>query len=263
MRSDQDKAKALVQGSAEIAGACIGGALGFIAGGPGSAAASGAVGAIVTRSLAHAADKFMSNRERTRVGSVAAIAASCIADRLRVGDTPRPDFFSVDLPCSDGEQLLEGVLLKARDEYEEKKLPYLGRFYANLAFTPAVSPATAAWLIKILERISFRQMLLLAFLLKQGSLNVESLRSQEHTDPELEALKREEMDLHTSDLGYLGLIRGTDAYVDELSPLGNTLAELAGLAHIPEAEFQPTIELLSRCPANQDVRFWSNRNAGT
>lgn len=256
MSSDPDKAKTLVQGGAEIAGACVGGALGFLAGGPGTAAAAGAVGALLTRSLAHAADKFMSQRERVRVGSVAAIAASCIADRLRLGDTPRSDFFSPDLPNSDGSQLLEGVLLKARDEYEEKKLPYLGRFYANLAFAPAVSPATAALLIKTLERTTFRQMVLLAYLLKEQQVDVENLRSQKHIDPDLEALKREEMDLHASDLGYLGLIRGAGAFVDELSPLGTTLAELAGLANVPDAEIQELVKLLSR----SSVRVAENRS---
>jgi hypothetical protein len=161
---------------------------------------------------------------------------------------------------SDGEQLLEGVLLKARDEYEEKKLPYLGRFYANLVFTPTVSPATATLLIKTLERLTFRQLVLLALILKEGQFDVEHLRSQEHPDPELEALKREEMDLHTSDLGYTGLIRGAGPFVDELRPLGATLAELSDLVRVPDAEIQQITALLSKCSINEDIRFWSNRN---
>jgi len=261
MGSDPEKAKALVQGGAEIAGACVGGALGFIAGGPGYAAAAGVLGVLVTKSLAHTADKVMSHRERIRVGSVAAIAVACIGDRISRGDVPRPDFFSQESLDSDGEQLLEGVLLKARDEYEEKKLPYLGRFYANLVFSPTVSPATAALLIKTLERLTFRQMVLLSLVLKQGQLDVEHLRSQEHSNSELEALKREEMDLHTSDLGYMGLIRGAGLYVDELSSLGATLAELSGFADVPDVESQQIKALLSKCSINEDIHFWSNRNA--
>lgn len=242
-----DKAKTLVECGAEIAGACIGGALGFVAGGPGGAAAAGAVGVIVTRSLANTADKVMSHRERIRVGSVAAVAVACIADRINRGDTPRPDFFSSDQIHSAGEQLFEGVLLKARDEYEEKKLLYLGRFYANLVFSPTISPATAALLIKMLERLTFRQLILLSLLLKKGQLDVENLRSQEHLDAELEALKREEMDLHASDLGSMGLIRGAAPFVDELSPLGAMLASLAELDIVPDVEIEQVIELLSKC----------------
>lgn len=260
-KEQRNSAKFLVTAGAEMIGASIGGALGFLAGGPGSAALAGAVSASLTRTLATVAEKHMAQKERFRVGSVAAVAVAQIATRIERGDTPRPDFFQTPEGQSNGEQLLEGVLLKARDEYEEKKLLFFGTFYANLVFSPAVSPATAALLIKTLEQLTFRQMVILALVQKENRLDVEDLRSQEHEDPELEALKREEMSLHTSDLGSMGLLRGAGPFIDELSSLGQTLTNLADFACIPEDEVANIKNLLSRSPTNNDTRYWSHRNS--
>ena len=205
------------------------------------------LGVAITRSLALVADKAMAAREQLRVGSVAAIAVARIAERLEQGHPARPDFFSSDgLVQSDGERLLEGVLLKARDEYEEKKLRYLGIFYGNLTFSE-VSASVASLLIKTFERLTYRQLIILALIRRSGVLNVKNLRGQSHADPDLEALKREEMDLHGNDFGTSGLIEGA-GYDDELSALGVVLVELAEIGHIPEIETDGVVTLLGRCP---------------
>lgn len=253
------RARQLLLSGSELAGASLGGALGFLAGGPGGAAAAGALGVVIARSLAHAADKVMSHRERMRVGSVAAVALARIAERLTAGDQPRRDFFDEQGEMQPpGEQLLEGVLLKARDEYEEKKLDYIGRFYGNLVFTSNISAPVASFLLKTLERLTYRQMSMLALISASGKVDFRNLRSQDHSAPELEVLKREEMDLHSSDLGSLGLVRGAGPFDDELNALGTALVQLAELDRIPERTISELKALLAECPENKDVHFSSN-----
>lgn len=253
--SDPDTAKAreLVLTGTDLAGAAIGGALGFLAGGPGGAAFLSVSGVAITRALTLAADKYMTQRERMRVGSVAAITADRISARLANGDILRQDMFDADDAFhSDGEQLLEGVLLKARDAYEEQKLPYFARFYANLLFEPTIPAPVGFMLLKSLERLTFRQIVLLSIIQEHGKVNVEFLRSNTHLDLERETLKREEMDLHANDLGNLGLVAGAGPWDDSLSPSGTALARLAQIDMVPRADKEHLLYMLS--PSRMDGR---------
>lgn len=60
------------------------------------------------------------------------------------------------------DELLEGVLLKARDAYEERKLSLLGSLYANIAFHPEISPPHANQLINLSSQLTYRQLVALS-----------------------------------------------------------------------------------------------------
>lgn len=169
------------------------------------------------------------------MGGVAAYAVERIGAKLLAGHLPRSDGFFErrQAKLSPAEELFEGVLLKARNEYEERKLRHEAIFFANLAFAEQVSPQTAHVLLKSLDRLTYRQLCILAFVGERGTAHFEALRKHSHPDSDLEALKREEIDLHESDLGSFGLIRGISSWTDTLSTLGNTLYTLAGLDEVP------------------------------
>lgn len=245
IKDDTDNARDLILSGTELAGAAVGGAMGFFAGGPGSAALLSTSGVAIARVLSLTAEKYLAKRERKRVGSVAAIAADHIRNRVANGDTFQHHLFqSNHTDSSDGAQLLEGVLLKARDAYEERKLPFLGYYSANVLFEPELGISVAFHMLQSLERLSYRQILLLS-LLEEGPLDMEWLRSNEHTAPELETLKREEMDLHANDLGNLGLVGGIGSWVDTLSPMGSLLARLANFAHTPQSDKDDLLKILN------------------
>jgi hypothetical protein len=177
------------------------------------------------------------------VGAVACYFADRILTRLAAGDVSRSDGFFLpagkDRPPS--EALLEGVLLKARDEFEQKKLRHLAAFFANLIFVEDVSPEVAYVLLKQFERLTYRQLAVLSLIGGRESYDLERLQRPEHSDAEMETLKREVMDLHSNDLGTLSLLRPKDPYWTVfLSPLGRAMFELAALDEIP---VQVTTEL--------------------
>ncbi len=60
------------------------------------------------------------------------------------------------------EELLEGVLLHAAREYEEQRIPYLGRLYGAVAFSADVTPAQANHLLRVFEQLTYRQLVMLA-----------------------------------------------------------------------------------------------------
>jgi hypothetical protein len=135
------------------------------------------------------------------------VAIDRIRARLLSDHILRSDGFceGVNNDRSPSEELLESVLLKARDSFEEKKVRHLGLFYANLVFAAHVSPQTAHQLLKLYDRLTYRQLCLIALVGERGTVDVEALRRPDHLDPDIESLKREEMELHSTDIGTIGL----------------------------------------------------------
>lgn len=161
--SDVEKAKSLISTGAEIAGAAVGGAIGFFAAGPAGAAGAGTLGVILakagTKVLGDVAERVLSDREKVRMGATAAIAFNKIEERVSKGQKPRDDgFFEADDARPASEELLEGTLKKARDEYEEKKVYMLGNFYSNLVFSPGVSVQEANYYLRLFETLTYRQL---------------------------------------------------------------------------------------------------------
>lgn len=166
--NNQELITELVQSGSEIAGSVVGVAIGLL-GGPAAALGGAAMGATVGRVLSKVgADiqrRLLGPREQTRIGAALAFATNRIAEQVQAGRTLRQDdFFQAQdkngRPVA--EELLEGVLLKARDAYEEKKIPLIGNLYANIAFHPEISPIYAGYLIKLAGELSYNQLVALA-----------------------------------------------------------------------------------------------------
>lgn len=166
MKNDEIK-KTIVDNVSEYAGS----AAGAVAGGLISAAIGGPEGAAAGTIAATAIEHMFQNMgseikkrtltplEEQRVGTVYTKAKELIEENIAQGKTPRNDnFFDKDSssrPAS--EELLEGTLLAAQREYEEKKAVYLARLYANILFHPEISRPTANRLIKLAEQLTYRQ----------------------------------------------------------------------------------------------------------
>lgn len=125
---------------------------------------------------------------------------------------------------------------------------HLGLMFANLAFSQDVSFEAANLLVKQFDQLTYRQLCILALVEHNGVLDVEALRRPEHEDPEIEALKREEMDLFSTDLGTFGLIADGDRprhWSDKLSTRGAVLHRLAALNEIPTRDLEPIENVLT------------------
>ena len=153
----------LIGDGAEIAGAAVGGALGFYAAGPEAAALLSAggsvVGAVLRRVGSDVSKRLLSPRERTRLGAVIAIAADEIRNELEAGKALRSDgFFEHDQHGrSAAEEVAESVLLKSQREPEEKKLPYMAHLLKAASFEADVSAEMAHLITKIAEQLTYRQ----------------------------------------------------------------------------------------------------------
>lgn len=158
---------AVVELSSSTAGATVGTAIGTMVAGPLGAIGGALAGTVLEKGLQRIGNEIksrvLSPKEESRIGTVYTYAVQKMDNNIRAGMHIRTDaFFEVaDGERSANEEILEGILLAAQKEYEEKKLKYLGNLYANLAFTETVDSRMANMLIKIASELTFRQYVIL------------------------------------------------------------------------------------------------------
>jgi hypothetical protein len=252
-----DRVRTLVEGGAEIAGGAVAAALGFLAGGPISAAAFGASGAAAVFTLkrvgADVSARLIGPRERVRLGAVLALAAANIQERVRRGDTLRQDAFFERKPGarSDADEVAEGVLLKSQREPEERKLPYMASLLANIAFDDSVSGPFAHQLTKAAEELTYRQFCLLKVAAARDKLGLRNAdyRGQGSFRRELYQILYECHDLYQRGFISLGgevAFGPTDVHPARMTPqgLGADLYNLLGLAWIADVDVAPLVEQL-------------------
>jgi hypothetical protein len=173
-KNDQDLTTELIQSGSDIAGAATGAAIGLI-GGPLATVGGAVFGVALTRTLksvgAELKRRVIAPGEGARVGATFAFAGELIAHSMAAGAKLREDgfFINEDGGRTPAEEILEGVLLKARDAYEEKKLQLLGVLYANIAFRAEITPSYANQLINLAGQLTYRQLVALSIAHEQGS----------------------------------------------------------------------------------------------
>ncbi|GJL54325.1 MAG: hypothetical protein NPIRA02_14570 [Nitrospirales bacterium] len=174
----KDGIQTLIETGAEIAGGAVGGALGFLAGGPIGAALLGAGGAAAAMALKHVSqevsERLLGHREEVRIGAVLAIAAGEIRQRIENGESVRnDDFFDMkQTRRSDAEEVVESILLKSQREPEEKKLQYMGHLLSSIAFDQKIGVHMAHQIIKEAEQLTYRQLCVLKLAVVKDSFGL-------------------------------------------------------------------------------------------
>ncbi len=251
-KQNPDKIKRLLSGGAEIAGAAIGGALGFLAGGPAGMAAAGVGGVAAALALKklgeEASDRYLAPREKARVGGVLAIAAAGIDERLKGGHKIRTDgFFDPGTSGrSKADEVAESLLSKAQREAEEKKIQFIGRMMCNVAFDESISAEMAQQLSKLAEALTYRQYCLLKLAVNKSAygLRGSDYRGQKTFEKPVYQLLYECLDLYHRGLVNFGgevAFGPTDVKPASMTVqgLGADLYNLMGLATISKAELEP------------------------
>lgn len=248
-----DKVKSLISTGSEVAGAATGAAIGSLTGSPAGAALGGAVGVIISKGLSDITNRFLSNREKVRVGATAAFAITKIKSRLDAGDKLRNDGFfeKKEKARSDAEEIFEGVLLKAKNEHEEKKTKIIGNIFANTAFYPAISVGQVNHVLRIAENLTYRAMCILSLIKRQDELD--GIKLSEGNYRRLKKIPYETISLlqETYELYNLGLIvaknpdvvlipdwTGMSPKTLRLTPIGERYYQVMGLDDIPEEDIR-------------------------
>src|SRR5687767_3059785 len=96
MSEQQQKNTKLMEAGAEIIGATVGGAIGLIAG-PVGVIGGGVAGVVVSKTLIEFTHRYLSKRERVRVGAAVGLTIVGVQNRIDAGEQLREDdFFSTN-----------------------------------------------------------------------------------------------------------------------------------------------------------------------
>jgi hypothetical protein len=262
-QTDDKRVEALLEAGSEIAGSVTGAAIGLLAAGPPGALLGATAGPIVARLVRRVGgelqERVLGERERARVGAAAAYALTNIKGLLEEGQELRQDGF---FEAADGaerpaaEEVFEGVLLRARDAYEEKKIEYLGYLFTTVAFRPEISAADANQILAIADRLTYRQLVVLAVLSDEDDrarLRDRDYRSEEDRRrltvaeigllTEVYSLQQQALVMHESGSVMLGI---TDVKPRKLRPsgIGQVVYGAMGLRRIPREDREEVISLL-------------------
>ncbi|GAB3915384.1 hypothetical protein [Mucilaginibacter boryungensis] len=109
---------------------------------------------------------ILGDRERVRVGAAFSYALSKINQRVQNGEQPRTDgLFNGDSnERSASQEILEGALQFAQREFEELKIKHYGYLVANIYFESNIDRGYANLLLRLADKLSFRQLTMLELL---------------------------------------------------------------------------------------------------
>lgn len=163
---DTDRLRDLIESGSQVFGQASGIGVGLLGGPLAGVVAGAAMGEAFARVATEFYDRVAAGRQRARGGKALEVALWRIGQRVDDGDLPRQDGFFNPGPDgrADAEEVLEGTLFTAANAWEERKVAPLGRLYANVAFDPTISPRWANFLLRLADRLTYTQLVLLAFL---------------------------------------------------------------------------------------------------
>jgi len=246
MKDQTDRLKILIESGAEIGGSVVGATIGLAIAGPAGALGGAIIGPLVSQTFKKVgleiSERYLGTREQIRVGATYTLALEKISDLIKSGKTVRnDDFFSEQKnDRSKSETILEGTLLKAKNEYEEKKIRFYSNFLANLSFDNSINFEKGNTLLRILEQLSYRQIIILAYFSEIDSLSTErwmiSFKDKKELG-EYQDFYSELLDLYNKQL-----IQQTGGGISMsisslgISPLGKTLCNLINIEEILEED---------------------------
>lgn len=184
--------KEVVEMGGDITGNIGGAVLGALVAGPIGLAIGGVSGVVMTKIFKKIGDEIrtrvLSSREILRVGAVYTFAINKINQNEKDGKMLRKDdFFSERKDDrSFSEEILEGVILTAQREHQERKVKFLGNLYANICTDDSISLDQSNQLIKITNSITYRQFCLLALYysrhhqFKSGNVKLKNLEENKN-----------------------------------------------------------------------------------
>lgn len=202
------------------------------------------IGVLVKKGIDEMAERKLSSREKIRAGAAIALVISGIKNNLDNGLELRQDnFFDDDtLNRSKANELFEGVIMKCKNEYEERKIQYISNIYTNVIFNSSIKPNNVNQILNTVDKLSFQQLTILALVGKNKN-NQLSLKQDKYGDDEIIDNERAFLLQDFAALNSYGLIERSDysAIFDftsiipggmQLTSIGETHYELLGLSDL-------------------------------
>lgn len=201
-----------VNGGLDIAGAAIPPLLATCLGDP-IAGAVTQLAVVCMKELSDYEHRQQSERERARSAAALIYAFREVEQRLNAGQQIRDDdFFRLRTGCSvDAQTVVEGVLVKSKQQYEERKIQLIGNLLAAISFDETISADDACWYLNIIDSLNYQSLLILA------ALSENQLNTQNDVSMEIIYKRDNVVLLQISHLRNIGLIEQESGFVRDIS----------------------------------------------
>lgn len=259
--NELNKVHYVIKMGAVIAGGTVAAALGLITAGPLGSIVLAGVGTGISKTLIDVTERQLSKREVVRVGATTAFIMTKINENIESGKEIRQDdfFLSDNNYRSSAEEIFEGVLIKAKNEHEERKIRLIGNIFANATFMSKISPGEVNHIIKIIDNLTYRQLCTLSLIIRKELLGIQlddknyyefgNEKFLSFISPKSGSLRQEIYDMYQ-----LGLINMDNTAImswEQIRPQRLTLTELGarsyeimGLYEISDEEIKSLARLL-------------------
>jgi hypothetical protein len=220
-KEDSSRLDRAIEGGAELLSQTFAAAVTLI--GPEAALAGPSVAWLslpLLRRAGEAVVNMVSRRGAERAGAALLVIGSDAQERAEQGETPRADGFSEprDGHRPDSDEVLEGVLMYAAASYEERKVVLLGHLYDGVAFDASVTTEQAHYLLKLADRLTYRQLVALSAL--QDPESFDRLATASYQRDEGSTSPTDALALELDDLAVQGVVGIQVEGSDEIAQAG-------------------------------------------
>jgi hypothetical protein len=228
------------------AGGVAGAAGGLLIAGPPGILLGGVLGAVV-QDAAVRLSAHLEKRQEARVGCLVLNIVAYSQAFIESGKSLRPDFTeNKGSNRQKAAEILEGTFLKAREQFEELKIPHLAYFYSFIAFNEQILLQRASYLLNLFEKLTYEELCILRILSEKEKHH---LRTEHGSNVHIDMVLWQEMyELFQNGLVDLKVNRiGPDAVVPgylALTHYGENFAEYFGLSGIAESHLSEILAKL-------------------
>ena len=153
----------IIKKGSSIAGGVTGTALSLLTKEPIALLAASGIGAHLPNIINDFAERFLSQREQIKVGALEAFTIYKIQQNLELDKSVNQKFIEEDQHQLSIFDLYEGTLIKAKNEFEEKKIELISSVFANSIFTNDLNPHDANHILNLVATLSYRKLCIIAF----------------------------------------------------------------------------------------------------
>ncbi|EMJ98365.1 hypothetical protein [Leptospira sp. B5-022] len=241
--------------TAQILGVGLGGYIGVATGEAMGAALGGVSGEVIGRVSKDLIERILSEKEKGRIEFIGYYSEIKIRKLLDSGSSVREDGFFENIDeISFADEIFEGVLIKAKNAYEEKKLPFIGNLFVNSVFS-SISTDDIHQILNLSDQLSYNQLVLINIIQSKiaGFMKIAEMSEVKITDDKIGLYynlielqtKGVILDIHNEgDLAITG-DRTVDFKGCALTRLGERIYKVLSLNEIPLEDIERTMRIIT------------------
>ncbi len=120
-----------------------------------------AIGDVISDNANDFSQRFLSEKEKDNISLTEIFSIAKIVENQKEGHQISHELFETN-KSGNAYELYNGILVTAKNNYEDKKLEILGRFYGNSIFQKDLEPHLIHFLLSTLQSLNFKQICILA-----------------------------------------------------------------------------------------------------